>query len=72
MSRNLGEGISIMGIMLGVGLTKNYWLLFFMILPIWAWTKSDAEKDNYYMEKELELKLEKLKEEIRILKLKKK
>ncbi len=65
---NIGEGFSIIGIMLGVGLTENYYLLFFLVLPIWSWQKTNVEMNNKYYIKEYELKIEKLKQEIRILK----
>ena len=69
---NIGEGLAIIGIMIGVGLTKNYWLLFFMFLPIWAWQKKSAEENNVYVRKFSNLELEKLTQEIRILKSKQK
>ena len=75
MTRNIGEGVAIFGIMVAVGLTKNYWLLFFMIMPIWTWLSlddkvKDKNAEYYYKEKDLEFK--KLQEEIRILEMKKK
>jgi len=69
---NVGEGIAIFGIMLGIGLTKNYWLLLFMFFPIWSWNKSDSERNNEWRQKFNNIELKKLEEEVRILKLKKK
>jgi len=75
MVRNLGEGIAIFGIMVGVGLTKNYWLLFFLIMPLWTWLSTDEkirDKSNEFYYKKQELEIQKLQEELRLLKLKKK
>ena len=73
--RNIGEGICILGVMIAVALTENYWLLFFTALPIYTWLSTDnkvRDKHNDFHWKERELGIEKLKEEIRLLKLKKK
>ena len=75
MVRNLGEGIAIFGIMIGVGLTENYWLLFFLIMPLWTWLSTDEKvkgKLNEFYYKKQELEIQKLQEELRLLKLKKK
>ena len=75
MNRNIGEGIAIFGVMMAIAITENYWLLFFVILPIYTWlgTDNDTKKkynDNLFKRNDLEL--EKLREEIRLLKVRKK
>ena len=72
---NIGEGISIFGIMLVVGVTENYWLLIVLLLPICTWITIDKKigdkcNDIYYRKSELEIN--KLQEELRLLKLRKK
>ena len=67
--------IYVLGVMIAVALTENYWLLFFIALPIWTWLSTDGEvrkKHNDFHWQERELGIEKLKEEIRLLKIKKK
>ncbi len=72
---NVGEGIAIVGVMIGVGWTQNYWLLFFMIIPICTWAYAQDKLRNEFNEfarQREKLELEKLKEELCLLKLKKK
>jgi hypothetical protein len=71
MTSNIGEAIAILGIMLAVGLTKNYWLLFFTIMPILTWlrTNTNSVKEAFNMGMKInQAKLDKLREEIRLLK----
>lgn len=68
---NIGEGIYTLGVMIAVGMTKNYWLLILMILPALTWLTTNEKiqnKNNNYIFEEHELTIEKLKEELRILK----
>jgi len=46
--KNVGEGIAIVGIMVAVGLTKNYWLLFFSIIPwlTWEFQENKSQKKS--------------------------
>ena len=72
---NVGEGITIFGIMVAVGLTHNYWLLFFTILPIHTWLRIDDEVKHKYNDlnwNKQDLKIQKLQEEVRLLRIKKK
>ena len=68
---NVGEGLYTIGVMAAIAMTKNYWLLLFMILPLCTWShrsSSIQDKYNKYVWKHNELELEKLQEEIRLLK----
>ncbi len=72
---NIGEGISIIGIMIAVALTENYWLLFFMALPIFTWqgmndTVNNEINQQIIQKNELDLKIKT--EELRLLKVRKK
>ena len=69
---NVGEGLAFIGIFLAIAILRNYWLLLFLLIPCWSWQKIDSEKDNKYSHKRRKLELEKLKEEIRLLKIRKK
>lgn len=74
MKENIGEGIAFLGIMIAVALTKNYWLLFLLILPFLTSAMIDGKaKDRYngLLWKKYELENEKLGEEIRLLKVRK-
>ncbi len=69
--KNVGEGIAILGIMVAVGLTQNYWLLLLLVLPIITLSAIDNDtrnKYNNYNFRKSELELEKLRQEIRLLK----
>jgi len=72
---NLGEGIAFAGITIGAALSKNYWLLILLLIPFFTWMKYDDAMNKENTEREIEehdLKMEKLREEIRLLKVKKK
>ena len=74
MKENIGEGIAMLGIMIAVALTKNYWLLFLLALPFLTSGMIDSKaKDRYnnLIWKKQELENEKLGEEIRLLKARK-
>ncbi len=73
--KNIGESICIIGVLAVVGLTGNYWLLFFTGFPLFTWMGIDSkvkEKVNGFCWRKQELEIEKLQEELRLLKLKKK
>ena len=68
--RNIGEAIAIFGIMVGIGMTKNYYLLLLLILPLSTWLKLDTERngeeENLNLRKK-ELEIEKLEKEIKLM-----
>lgn len=68
---NLGEGIAFAGIMIAVGLTENYWLLFLLIWIFSTWAKFRYEEDNEQKDEQHRLEMLKLKEEIRLLEVRK-
>ena len=71
---NIGEGIAMLGIMIAIGLTKNYWLLFLIILPFLTSGMIDSkirDKYNDYVWRKNELELDIKKEELRLLKARK-
>ncbi len=75
MVENIGEAICISGVLVAVAITGNYWLLGFTILPVITWASIDKEvkaKNNSFYYKKQELVLEQLREEIRLLKARKK
>jgi len=45
-SLNLGEGIAFAGILIAVGLSRNYWLLIALILPLSTWGRYKCDKNN--------------------------
>ena len=65
---NIGEGIAIVGILLAVAILRNYWLLFFMVIPMWSWQRPDIIINNEYEREQHQLNMEKLRHEIRLLK----
>ena len=72
---NIGEGITILGIMIAIGLTGNYWLLILLILPVVTWAYVDDNlrmKSNNYIEVEARLRQDIMREELRLLRIKKK
>jgi len=68
--RNIGEAIAIFGIMVGIGMTKNYYLLLLLIVPLSTWLKLDTERngeeENLNLRKK-ELEIEKLEKEIKLM-----
>lgn len=68
---NVGEGLAFIGIFLAVALLNNYWLLFFLFIPVLSWQKINTDENNDYVIKLRKLKLQKLEQEIRLLKVRK-
>ena len=71
---NIGEGLYVIGVMLAVGITKNYLLLFLLLMPALTWSYIDTKirnKSNELIFKKWELENEKLQEEVKLLKNKK-
>jgi len=65
---NIGEAIYMSAIIIAVVISKNYWLLFFNILPILTWqgiSSKVIDKTNKLIWKEKELGIKKLELEIK-------
>jgi len=71
MIRNVGEAILLSTIIVVTSLTQNYWYLLFAIMPFMTWTHIDSKmrdkNNNYYWQKD-ELQIQKMKQELRLLK----
>ena len=74
MLNNIGEGIAIFGVMLGFGMTGNYFLLFLLILPVFTWLRvndDEVVKENEYKYMVKDLEILKVQQELRLLRNKK-
>jgi len=68
---NVGEGLAMIGIFFAVAMLNNYWLLLFLFIPIWSWQKVKTDDNNEYVKCLRKLKIQKLEQEIRLLKARK-
>ncbi len=68
---NIGEGIAFAGIILSAVISGEYLLLLLVFIPIISWSNFDYKINNQRNDEKHNLDMKKLREEIRLLKIRK-